>query len=551
MPIRKRWAFLVGINRYSDYSSLSYCVDDVLALESLLTTAGYTVVCLHDRLDPEDRDGKPNRRYPTEKNIRAEFRNLCTAIQDGENQGEDDLLLVYFACHGTRQPDDQPRLVAKDTRKSYLVEDAISIAELEQEMVKSGAGCKILMLDACHIGLGKTNTRAPEDPELLRKIHDLAKGYAFIAASTDQQDAYEWDGTKHGVFSYYILSGLSGNADLHGKNYVTVGDLSGYILNELQEWRVRQGVEQVPQGRAEGLGEFILIDNYRQYQPSVVPEIAESVSNSSSQGLQSRGRSPSQIIECLWSLDCETQCQTFKNNTSRSRRAAAFVVQAKDSRIQHWLVKRLVNQIPNVANAKVFPFTIPAHPMWKQRDFGEFWTDLASKLKCSNEPITVIEALVQVYQTKPIIIAMYGWPSIRRSQQLQQQVLDELWHPLIDKIGALDVQPMRSRIILFFAEGHESSGINEEIASMPDAAIPVRLEPLMAITPDHVMDWIESDAVFPVLSEFVPEDQLRALIAEEISAWSPDPATAIEQICYIFELENGIADIEAEWRLAG
>ncbi|NEQ34315.1 MAG: hypothetical protein F6K04_25575 [Leptolyngbya sp. SIO4C5] len=429
MPIRKRWAFLVGINRYTDYGTLSYCVDDVLALEKLLKALDYTVVSLHDRLDQEDRDGNPNPRYPTENNIRAELKNLCAAIKDGENQGQDDLLLTYFACHGTRQPDDQPRLVARDTRKSLVQTGAISIEEIEQAMNASGAGCKILMLDACHIGLGKTGTRAPEDPELLRKIHDLAKGYALITASTDQQDAHEWDGACHGVFSFYVLSGLSGKADLHDKDYVTVGDLSGYVLSKLQDWRVEQGIDQVPQGRVEGnLGDFILIDQYRRLQQSFLPEASLNEALSPGQGLQSRGRSPNQVIECLWSLNCEPQCQTFKTNTSRTRRAAAFVVQAKDSRIQHWLVKRLVNQIPNVANARVFPITVPTHPMWKNRDFEELWQDLARKLHCAGEKAAVIAALVEVYRTQPIIMAMYGWSAMSRSQALQKQVLDELWH---------------------------------------------------------------------------------------------------------------------------
>jgi hypothetical protein len=547
MPIRKRWAFLVGINRYTDYGTLSYCVDDVLALETLLTAADYTVVSLHDRLDQD------SRRYPNEKNIRAELKRLCAIIKDGQNQGQDDLLMVYFACHGTRQPDDQPRLVARDTRKNLLEQEAISIATIEQEMHASGAGCKILMLDACHIGLGKTGTRAPEDPELLRKIHDLAQGYALIAASTDQQDAHEWDGANHGVFSFYVLSGLTGKADLHDKQYVTVGDLSGYILSQLQDWRVRQGVDQVPQGRVEGnLGDFILVDHYHRLQQVAVAEVSPGeVTQPPGQRLQSRGRSSKQIVECLWSLDCEPQCHTFKKNTKHGRRAAAFVVQATDKRIQHWLVKRLVNQIPNVANARVFPITVPAHPMWKNRNVGELWTDLAHKLHCPSEKAAVIEALVEVYRTKPIIMAMYGWSGVSRSQALQQEVLDELWQPLVEAIGALEQQPLRSRVILFLAEGREQAVEESAPDNLAPPVGPIRLAPLTEIRKDEIVDWVASDAVYPILSQFVPEDQIGALIDEVNLEWSCDPVQAIEEICYIFEFENGIADIEAEWRLAG
>ncbi|MGB3312296.1 MAG: caspase family protein [Nodosilinea sp.] len=554
MAIRKRWAFLVGINRYSDYGSLSYCVDDVLALETLLTAANYTVVCLHDRLDRDNQDGKPNRLYPTVDNIRAEFACLCSAIQAGENQGQDDLLLVYFACHGTRHSDDQPRLVATDTRKKLLADRAISIAEIEQGMNRSGAECKILMLDACHIGLS-TTTRAPEDPELLRKIHDLAKGYALLAASTDQQDAHEWDGVKHGVFSFYALSGLDGKADLGGKNYVTVMDLAEYILGNLQDWQVRQGVDQVPQVRIEGtLGNFILIDNCQGLQQTIAVETAQLEPARSSQGVQSRGQVSAQVADCLWSLDCKAQCDAFYDQVFPStRRAAAFVVQAKDSRIQRWLVKRLAKQIPNDANARVFPFVVPAHPMWTTHDFGALWIDLARTLQCSAEPATVIDALVEVYRTKSIIMAMYDWPDRPRSQTLQQQVLDELWQPLVEAVGALEgPQPLRSRIILFLAEAHDLATARGSKDPASSSVVPLRLAPLAAIKHDDIHNWMISNPVFPHLSRQIPQELLLGrLINEEILEWDTDPAAAIQQICYKFKLENGIADIEAEWRLAG
>ncbi|MEO1299529.1 MAG: hypothetical protein AAFW75_27885 [Cyanobacteria bacterium J06636_16] len=253
-------------------------------------------------------------------------------------------------------------------------------------------------------------------------------------------------------------------------------------------------------------------------------------------------------------MDYEPQCHSFKTSTPRSRRAAAFVVQAQDSRIQHWLVKRLVNQIPNVANAKVFPFLVPTHPMWKRRDFNELWLDLARKLQCPDDRTSVIDALVAVYQTKPIIIAMYGWSGMRRSQTLQQRVLSELWEPLVAAVGRLSVQPLRSRSIWFMAEANETAANTPPTSSqavLSTVSVPIRLDPLTAITPEHVAEWMESDSVYPMLSQFVPDAYLGPLIREEILEWSTDPVKAIEQICYLFELENGIADLEVEWRLAG
>ncbi len=559
MSIRKRWAFLVGINRYTDYSSLNYCVDDVLALETLLRTSGYTVRCLHDRLDRETSDRRPNPLFPTKDNIRGELQRLCNLIKQGPDQGQNDLLLVYFACHGNRQPDDVPRLMARDTQQS-LVQEAITIAEIERCMVESGAGCRMLMLDACRIGMGTTDmgSRAPSDPDMLRKIHDAASGYALLAASSNHQDAKEWGGMKHGVFSYYVLSGLSGQADFHDKNYVTVNDLAGFVSLRIQEWAAEHRADQMPCQRIENnLGGFILIDDCQKLKNLEPPEVSILTDGSTQPEVQNRGRSSTEVIECLWSLNYKSQDQAFENHisgdhTPRSRRAAAFVVQAKDSRIQHWLVKRLVNQIPFVAKARVFTFMVPTHPMWKNRDFNEVWLDLAGKLRCEPEKTTVINALVEAYQTDPIILAMYGWSAKPLLQSLQQQVLSELWNPLVQAIGALPTQPPKSRLILFLAEGGDRVASSQPTnGSEVDAAIPIPLSPLTTISSNHVIDWVGHSEVYPLLSQYASEEKINILMSEEIPTWDTDPVATIEQICYIFELENGIADIEAAWRLAG
>ena len=551
MAVQKRWAFLVGINEYLDYARLNYCVDDVLKLEELLTAAGYQVICLHDRQDFKIQ-GELNRRYPTVKNVRKAFKCLCSAISLRGKDAEEDLLLVYFACHGTSY-ENQPRLVVSDTEDPPSKDDAISITELEQGMNSSGAGRKVLMLDACHIGLANTGKRGPENSGLLRKIHDQAKGYALISASTDQQDAHEWKGFKHGVFSYYVLEGLSGRADLHNQGYVTVRDLFDHVSDNLQNWCAKSGAKQFPQTRTEGMGGFILVDDHQGLEQSI--ELERSDQDMQSLGnqrldTQSRGRSPAELIEELWSLNCDAQWQVFDAEMPYTRRAAAFVVQAKDRQIQHWLVKRLAREIPNMAKARRFPFVVPAHLMSRQRSIEELWADLARQLKCQPEQAAVIDSLLQIYCNKEessIIIAMYGWS--RRSQALQQQVLNELWHPLVAAVSALERPALRSHIILFLAEGPTSETLSAAHSAECNPATPIRLAPLTEITSHHIGKWMVRDKVYSKLEQRMSSEEIEDLINTEIPDWERDPAAVIEQICYIFGLENGIADIEAEWRL--
>ncbi len=247
-PIRERWALLIGVNRYIDpaFPSLKFCVKDVLALEQMLQGLGYTVLCMHDELNTDEP------RFPTRDNIEAELAQLCQIV------GADDLLLVHFACHG-KLVNNQPVLITRETRASTLAKKALPLAEVEKQMRESKACRLVLTLDACHTGV--EIGRDVGNPEFIRNVYELAEGFALIAASTAQQIAQEWQEKEHGVFTYYLLEGLSGRADSDRKGFVTVNDLQTYVLNSLRRWNIlHYGLIQEPTVRAEGLGDMILAD---------------------------------------------------------------------------------------------------------------------------------------------------------------------------------------------------------------------------------------------------------------------------------------------------
>ncbi len=246
-PIRNRWALLVGVNRFVDptFATLRFCVNDVLALAELLEGRGYTVVTLHDDVPDEWR-------LPTRDNVQAELKRLSQVTE------RDDLLWAHFACHGTLV-DGQPVLVTREIRRDLLAERALPVAEVQALMRQSQASRLVLTLDACHVGAEVGRDLA--DPEFIRHVHELAEGFALLAASTSQQVAQEWAEKEHGVFSYYLLEGLSGEADRVGKGFVTVGDLHSHTLDGLRRWSVRSGQRiQEPTFRSEGLGDMILAD---------------------------------------------------------------------------------------------------------------------------------------------------------------------------------------------------------------------------------------------------------------------------------------------------
>ena len=246
-PIRARWALLVGVNHFIDPAipDLRFCVNDVVAMEAALQARGYTTVALHDAAAEEHLQ-------PTRDNVEGELARLCRVA------GPDDLLWVHFSCHG-KTVNGVPVLITRETRRSTLAEKALPLSWVERQMRQSKSRRLVLTFDACHTGVEIGRDLA--DPAFIRNAYELAEGFALLAASSSQQVAQEWEEKEHGVFTYYLLDGLSGSADRDGKGFVTVDDLKLHVLDGLRRWNVEHGgLIQEPTARTEGLGDMILAE---------------------------------------------------------------------------------------------------------------------------------------------------------------------------------------------------------------------------------------------------------------------------------------------------
>ncbi|MBI4781638.1 MAG: SUMF1/EgtB/PvdO family nonheme iron enzyme [Oscillatoriophycideae cyanobacterium NC_groundwater_1537_Pr4_S-0.65um_50_18] len=248
-PIQKRWAFLVGINSYVDpaFSKLSFCINDVRALQNTLSRLNYETVCLHDEL-------KSGPRFPSRNNIEAELATFC------EQVGEDDLLWVHFACHGMRLEEqsgkEQPVLIAQDTRRAILPFTSLPLSRVEELMGNSKAKRRVLTLDACETGVEMG--RNSNAPDFIKNVRELAEGYALISASTAKQAAQERSDVGHGAFTHFLLNGLKEGAKDEQGN-ITISRLYNYVLNEFRSRNIQQGGQlQEPTYRSQGIGDIIL-----------------------------------------------------------------------------------------------------------------------------------------------------------------------------------------------------------------------------------------------------------------------------------------------------
>jgi uncharacterized caspase-like protein len=104
----------------------------------------------------------------------------------------------------------------------------------------------VVIADACHSGgvgqaydIARRASRGIEINPISSGLQDLSKigdGVAVISASDEKQlsqESQSWGG-GHGVFTYFLLKGLKGDADYNKDGRVTLGELIPYLSEQVR-----------------------------------------------------------------------------------------------------------------------------------------------------------------------------------------------------------------------------------------------------------------------------------------------------------------------------
>ena len=81
------------------------------------------------------------------------------------------------------------------------------------------------------------------------------KGRVIISSCSANEISKEDDRLKHGIFSYFLLEGLKGEADQNQDGIITVSELFSYISREVPK---ASNQDQHPVRRGETEGELVI-----------------------------------------------------------------------------------------------------------------------------------------------------------------------------------------------------------------------------------------------------------------------------------------------------
>ena len=208
-----------------------------------------------------------------------EVRLAIDEFLDGRTPEE--MVVVYFSCHGVTDAWRRLYFAATDTFKSRLAATGVDSMWVNDRMEKCRARRQVLILDCCFSGAFARGAKGAEAPGL-DQLTEQGRGrvvltasnaneYSFIETPTTGQPIPD-SPAPGSIFTAALLAGLrDGSADRDGDGFVTVDEAYAYADQQVRA----SGAAQTPQRwLSGGEGQLLLARNPagRPVIPAALPE---------------------------------------------------------------------------------------------------------------------------------------------------------------------------------------------------------------------------------------------------------------------------------------
>lgn len=222
----------IGINHFSHMptNNLSFAVNDAQKLaERFRAEAGRTFRRVHVRIITDNSLIKPTKRAIIDQ---LPFFKAAgpydTAILFLASHGFSDHAGNYFMvpCDGT--PADIRRIVKTQGRGVVSVDAVDSLIgwRVFFDIFRAIPGKRLLMVDTCH----SQAISGTFDMHSLAK-RSASSSFALMTAAKDNEASQEFPAIKHGLFTYALLKGLSGEGDRDSNRRIVLSELYRYTFD--------------------------------------------------------------------------------------------------------------------------------------------------------------------------------------------------------------------------------------------------------------------------------------------------------------------------------
>jgi hypothetical protein len=158
-------------------------------------------------------------------------------------------IFIYYAGHGA--PDmkkNKAYLIPYDGDPNYASQTGYEMDALYEQLGNLGAASVTVFLDACFSGANRDNEMLLADarPVFMEVDESATRDVTVFSAAGGKEISSAWPEKKHGLFSYYLMKGMRGDADANKDNQITVGELGDYVKENVSDMAGMLDREQTP-----------------------------------------------------------------------------------------------------------------------------------------------------------------------------------------------------------------------------------------------------------------------------------------------------------------
>ena len=235
------YAVVIGIGRYREgLPAADFAAEDATEVKRFLeTVAG---------VEPQN-----IRLMTNEQATRSDIEDAIEEWLPRVASSPSSRIFVYFSGHGTPADpgagsNSSPFLVPYEGAPGQ-VRKLYSIATLYGSLGKLKTQQVHVWIDACFSGVGERSV-APSGarPFFLDggRVASVPANTAALLAAAGDEYSNVWSEAGHGLFTYYLLRGLSGEADQDKSGSVTIGELYAFLARPVERQAGRMGRRQTP-----------------------------------------------------------------------------------------------------------------------------------------------------------------------------------------------------------------------------------------------------------------------------------------------------------------
>ena len=230
------YAVVIGIEKYRQdgIPSVDFAARDAQAMYDYLTQAmGFdpkNVVLLTDE-------------YATKTDLEKTFGQWLENRVDVKSR-----VFVYYAGHGAPNAvTGEGYLVPYEADPNYLEDTAFPLSRLYADLGKLPTTDVTVVLDACFSGQGGRSLIVKGARPLMTAVKQKTPGgIVVLAAAASNQISASDPQDRHGLLTYYMLSGLHGAANVNGDGRITTAELYSYVRPAVERAARLQNIEQTP-----------------------------------------------------------------------------------------------------------------------------------------------------------------------------------------------------------------------------------------------------------------------------------------------------------------